>query len=169
MRSIYVALYEIVLCTVFYLPRVPFFSNLKKSFLSLVGAKIGKRPSIYPGAWIFPGKGLIAGDDIDIALGVIITTNGGVRIGNRVLIGYRAQIISANHKIPPMRDKIFDSGHEKKEVIIEDDVWIGANAIILPGVKIGQGAVVAAGSIVNKDVPAYSTVGGVPAKIIKQR
>jgi len=169
MKSIFVAAFEIILCSIFYLPRVLFFSNLKKMFLLLVGAKIGKRPSIYPGVWIFPGKGLEAGDDVDFALGVIITTNGGVKIGNRVLIGYRAQIISANHIIPQYPEKIFSAGHEKKGVVIGDDVWIGANSVILPGVTVGQGSVIAAGSIVTKDVQAYTIVGGIPAKLIKDR
>ena len=57
----------------------------------------------------------------------------------------------------------------QKEVIIGSDVWVGAKAIILPGVHIGKGAVIAAGAVVTKDVPAYTIVGGVPARVIKQR
>ena len=57
----------------------------------------------------------------------------------------------------------------KGNIVVEDDVWIGARAIIMSGVKIGQGAVVAAGAVVSKDVPPYAIVGGVPAKIIKYR
>jgi acetyltransferase-like isoleucine patch superfamily enzyme len=57
----------------------------------------------------------------------------------------------------------------KMEVVIEDDCWIAANAVILAGVRIGKGAVVAAGSVVNEDVPAYAVVAGVPARVIKSR
>ena len=64
---------------------------------------------------------------------------------------------------------IFTSGHQHKKVTIENDVWIGANCLILPGVTIGEGAVVAGGSVVTKDVPAYAIVGGTPAKIIRMR
>ncbi|PPI86014.1 acyltransferase [Marinobacter maroccanus] len=168
-RRILVALYEFLLVTVFNLPRVLFFSRLKALILSVVGAKIGARPVIYPNTWIFPGKGLVVGDDVDLALGVIITTNGGVLIGDRVLIGYRSQILSANHRIPEGKGQIFGSGHNYAEVNIGDDVWIGANVIVLPGVTIGEGAVIAAGSVVTGDVPAFCIAAGVPARVIKER
>lgn len=73
----------------------------------------------------------------------------------------------------PFKAKIINQGVKeagsKGDIIIEDDVWIGHGSIILSGVKIGQGAVIAAGSVVNKNIPAYAIVGGVPAKIIKYR
>jgi virginiamycin A acetyltransferase len=62
-----------------------------------------------------------------------------------------------------------DDVTSKGDVIIEEDVWIGSNSVILSGVNVGRGAVIAAGSIVNKDIPPYAIVGGVPAKIIKMR
>ena len=163
MKKIFVALYEILL------PRVLFFSELKVYILRLVGAKVGKRTTIYPSVWIFPGKGLECGNDVDFALGVIVTTNGGVTIGNRVLLGYRTQILSANHRIPEGKGRIFGAGHDQAPVSIGDDVWLGANSIVLPGVNIGEGAIVAAGSVVTKDVAAFTIVGGIPAKIIKNR
>ncbi len=169
MKKIAVAIYELLLSTVFNLPRVLFFSEIKAIILRRVGAKVGKRATIYPGVWVFPGKGLTVGDDVDLAFGVIITTNGGVEIGDRVLIGYRAQILSSNHKAPNNQERIFGAGHEFKPVTIHKDVWIGANAIILPGVSIGEGAVIAAGSVVTKDVPSFGVVAGVPAKLIKHR
>lgn len=109
------------------------------------------------------------GDEVNFAKDVIVTTGGGVKIGNRVLIGYRTQILSTNHNIPENKGKIFGSGHEKKKVIIQDDVWIGTSAIILPGINIGKGAIVAAGSVVTKDVVDYTIVGGNPARMIKKR
>ena len=72
----------------------------------------------------------------------------------------------------PFKAKILDAGNEafsKGDIVIEDDVWIGFRSTILSGVHIGQGAVVAAGSVVTKDVPPYAIVGGVPAKVIKYR
>lgn len=161
--------YEFCMTIVFSLPRYSFFNKIKRFFLSLNGAKIGNRTTFYPGVWIAPGRNLIVGDDVDFALDVLITTGGGVTIGNRVLIGYRTQILSTNHVIPDKSRRIFDSGHEKKPVLIDDDVWIGANCIILPGVTIGEGAVIAAGSIVTKSVNPFSIVAGVPAKVIKSR
>jgi acetyltransferase-like isoleucine patch superfamily enzyme len=136
------------------------------------GAKIGKRVIFYPGVWICSGKNLVIGDNVDLALDVIITSDGGVNIGDRTLVGYRTQILTSNHIIPPLENienRIFDSGHIRKPVFIASDVWIGANSIILPGVKIGTGAVIAAGSVVTNDVPSNAVVGGTPAKIIRYR
>ena len=133
-----------------------------------MGAKIGKRVIYYPGVWIEPGSNLIIGDDVDLAKDVIIISGGGVEIGNRVLIGYRTQILSTNHKIEG-KAKIFYSGHIKEKIIIEDDVWIGANCIITAGVRIGKGAVIGAGSVVTKDILPFTIVAGTPAKIIRKR
>lgn len=133
------------------------------------GAKFGKRVSIYPGVWISPGRNLVVGDDVDLAKDVLITTTGGVEIGDRTLIGYRTQILSSNHTIPPIGEPFPISGDEHKKVIIGKDVWIGANCVITPGVTIGEGAVVAAGAVVTKDVEPNAIVGGVPARLIKFR
>jgi acetyltransferase-like isoleucine patch superfamily enzyme len=169
-RDFLISSYEFISDIVFLLPRhkVP-FNLIKKYFLKLMGAKIGKWVTFYPGIRIgFPDK-LIIGDNVDLAWGVIITNKGGVEIGNRSLIGYRSQILSANHEIPSKRGRIFDAGHKPGKIIIEDDVWIGANCIITAGVVIGVGAVVAAGSVVTKNVEPYTIVAGIPAKVIKIR
>ena len=110
-----------------------------------------------------------SGDDVDFARGVLVATPGGVDIGDRVLLGYGCQIISGNHKIPDGRGRIFGSGYVRSPIVIKNDSWIGANSVILAGVTIGEGAIVAAGSIVNKDIPPYTIAGGVPAKVIKLR
>jgi acetyltransferase-like isoleucine patch superfamily enzyme len=153
----------------FSLPRFKIFNSLKSLFLKLFGAKIGKRVIFYPGVWICPPSNIVIGDDVDLAKDVIITTSGGVFIGDRTLVGYRTQILSANHTIPPIGQNLFMSGHDYREVHIANDVWIGANCIITPGVTIGEGAVIAAGCVVVKDVPPNAIVGGVPGKIIKFR
>jgi len=137
--------------------------------LRCVGASVGKRVVFYPGVWIVPGRKLILGDDVDLALDVLITTSGGVEIGDRTLVGYRTQILSSNHVIPPGKGNIFTAGHDKKAVTIGKDVWIGGNCLILPGITIGDGAVVAGGSVVTKDVEAFTIVAGVPAKLLKVR
>jgi len=163
--------YETVMSAVFALPRYPFCNSVKGRFLRCMGAKIGKRVVFYPGVWITlpPGSTLEIGDDVDLALGVMITAAGGVRIGERTLIGFRTHIHSANHVIPDDGSPIFYSGVEKEMVTIGKDVWIAANCTVLPGVTIGEGAVVAAGSVVTKDVEAYTVVGGVPAKLLRRR
>jgi len=169
MKNFLLVTFESVLKILFSLPRYRFINYIKSFPLKLMGAKIGKRVTFYPGVWIFPGINFIVGDDVDFALDVIVTTKGGVEIGNRVLIGYRSQILSANHCIPLDKSRVFNSGHTYSPVFIEDDVWIGARCVILPGVRIGEGAVIAAGSVVTKNVPPFAIVGGVPAKIIKSR
>jgi acetyltransferase-like isoleucine patch superfamily enzyme len=155
--------FEFIMCLLFWLPRFPIFCSLKAGLLRLMGAKIGKGVVIYPGVWIMNGRNFKVGEDVDFSYGVLITTSGGVTIGDRVLIGYRTQILSTNHTIPPIGERIPISGDSDGPVFIGDDVWIGANCIILPGVTIGEGAVVAAGSVVVKDVPANSVSAGVPA------
>lgn len=134
-----------------------------------MGAKIGKGVVIYPGVWIAPGRNLVIEDHVDLAKDVLITTSGGVEIGERTLIGYRTQIISSDHTIPPIGQPFPISGDNHKKIVIGEDVWIGGNCLITAGVTIGDGAVVAGGSVVTKDVPENAIVGGVPAKIIKMR
>lgn len=168
-RPFFVVSYEFLQTLLFSLPRYRTINWLKARFLGLMGAQIGRRPVFYPGVWIAPGRGLSAGDDVDFALGVLITTGGGVSIGSRVLIGYRTQILSTNHLIPDQPQRIFGNGHSRSPVNIGSDVWIGANCIILPGISIGEGAVVAAGSVVTKDVPPFAIVGGNPARLIRNR
>ena len=79
-----------------------------------------------------------------------------------------AAITALNHNFSDAEKRIDEQGVNTTPVVIEDDIWIGANAVILPGVTIGQHSVVAAGAIVTKDVPPHSLVAGVPAKVIRQ-
>lgn len=96
-------------------------------------------------------------------------------IGNYVMVAPYVMFITQNHDFSvvglPMRDTGYPIASDNcyKEIIVEDDVWIGSHAIILKGVTIHKGAVIAAGAIVTKDVPPYAIVGGIPAKIIKFR
>jgi maltose O-acetyltransferase len=96
-------------------------------------------------------------------------TDGEIVIGNFVLLGMHAKVVNSNHIFTDWKIPIALQGKSQAKIVIEDDVWIGINAIILPKVTIGRGAVVAAGAVVTKDVEPYAIVGGVPAKIIKYR
>ena len=169
MKSFLVISYEFVMGVIFSLPRYRWCIFLKERLLMMMGAKFGKGVVIYPGVWISPGRNLVVGDAVDLAKDVLITTSGGVSIGDRTLIGYRTQIISSNHSIPPIGQPFPISGDAHAPVTIGNDVWIGGNCIITPGVTVGDGAVVAGGSVVTKDVASNSIVGGVPAKLIKMR
>lgn len=94
----------------------------------------------------------------------------GVEMGNYVMIGPELLITGIDHRFDePGVAVIFSGRPAPQDCVIEDDVWIGARAILLKGVRIGRGAVVAAGAVVTKDVPPYTIVGGVPARPIRQR
>ena len=161
--------YETIMSVLFSLPRYAMFNYVKAQFLRLRGAKVGKNVIFYPGVWIESGRNLIVGDNVDFALDVFVGSDGGVTIGDRTLIGYRTQILSRNHEIPNKLGRIFDGGKVPRPVIIHNDVWTGANCIILPGVTVGEGSVVGAGSIVTKNVGPFSIVAGNPAKLIRYR
>ena len=101
-------------------------------------------------------------------VGLHCTVIGPVCIGNHVNLAQGITITALNHNFADSNRKIDEQGISTKPVVIGDDVWIGANAVILPGVTIGRHVVVAAGAVVTKDVPDYSLVAGVPAKEIKK-
>lgn len=169
-RDFIVSSFELISDLVFLLPRhkIP-FNIFKKLFLIAMGAKVGKWVTYYPGISIKTGRNLILGDYVDVSAGVRLETDGGLEIGERTLIGFGAMILTGNHEIPKDKMPIFYGRNMRKKVTIEKDVWIGGKSIILPGVNIGEGSIIAAGSVVTKDVPPFTIVAGVPAKIIKYR
>lgn len=101
-------------------------------------------------------------------IGIHCTVIGPVCIGSNVNLAQGITVTALNHNFEDTTKRIDEQGISTKPVVIGDDVWIGANAVILPGVTIGQHVVVAAGAVVTKDVPDYSLVAGVPAKEIKK-
>ena len=145
--------------------------------LSQQEIKLGNRVTIGKYAIIRPsniyggpiGEGLTMGDNSNIGPYNYIGCSGKITIGNNVMLAPRVSIYAENHVFDHPEILIRDQGVEKKEVIIEDDCWIAANSILLAGVTIGKGSVVAAGSVVTENVPPYSVVAGVPAKFIKSR
>jgi acetyltransferase-like isoleucine patch superfamily enzyme len=101
-------------------------------------------------------------------IGIHNTIIGPVCIGNHVNLAQGITVTALNHNFEDKTKRIDEQGITTKPVIIGDDVWIGANAVILPGVTIGKHCVVAAGAVVTKDVPDNTIVGGMPAKEIKK-
>ena len=101
-------------------------------------------------------------------IGLHNTIIGPVTIGSHVNLAQGITITALNHNFDDSEKRIDQQGISTKEVVLEDDIWVGANAVILSGVTIGKHAVVAAGAIVTKDVPPHSLVAGVPAKVIRQ-
>ena len=101
-------------------------------------------------------------------IGIHNTIIGPVTIGSHVNLAQGITVTALNHNFADKNKRIDEQGVSTKPVVIGDDVWIGANAVILPGVTIGKHAVVAAGAVVTTDVPENTVVGGVPAKVIKK-
>lgn len=115
------------------------------------------------------GEGLVIGDDVGISPNAFISVRGTVKIGSSTIFGPGVSLFSENHIFKDKDTPIYLQGASRKGIEIGEDCWIGANAVILDGVKIGKGAIVAAGATVNKDVDDYTIVGGVPAKVISKR
>ena len=109
---------------------------------------------------------VIIGDNTRI--GLHTTVIGPVEIGSNVNLAQGIVVTALNHNFTDCTKRIDEQGISTAKVTIGNDVWIGANATVLPGVTIGNHSVVAAGAVVTKDVPPYSLVGGVPAKILKK-
>ncbi len=115
------------------------------------------------------GEGLTIGNNVGISQNCFIQVRGKVEIGSNVMFGPNVSIFSENHGFADLIVPMINQPTIRGQVIIEDDVWLGTRAVILSGVRIGKGSIVAAGSVVNKDVPPYAIVAGVPAKIVKSR
>jgi galactoside O-acetyltransferase len=117
-----------------------------------------------------------SGGAIDIGSGTVFNSNvfvnaaegGRISIGKNVIVGPRTTMRASNHAYADKARLISEQGHMPGEIVIGDDVWIGAHALILPGARVGSGAVIAAGAVVVKEVPPYSLSGGIPAKVIRE-
>lgn len=137
----------------------------QEAIRALLGS-VGRNPNILPGFICDNGKNIHAGDNLIINYNVTILDVDEVRLGDYCMIGPGVLIATVNHPMTP-------SGRRKhlsliRPVTIGDDVWIGGHAVILPGVRIGNNCIVAAGAVVTKDVPDNTLVGGVPAKVIRR-
>jgi len=130
--------------------------------------EVGKEVNIERSVFFGQGKDIRIGDYSGIGLGARI--QGPLTLGSHVMMGPDVIIYTRGHEIKECTIPMIWQGETKaKPVLIEDDVWIGARVVILPGVKIGQGSVIGACALVTKDVPPYTIMGGVPAKIIGKR
>jgi len=115
-----------------------------------------------------PTSGIWIGANSLIGEYNVIRGQGGISIGDRVYTSPSVQILAVNHVYEDPRAPIIEQGITAEGITIEDDVWIGAGAIITDGVRIGRGAVVAAGAVVTHDVPAHTVVGGIPAQVLRE-
>jgi len=128
--------------------------------------KCGKNIIVERGAWF--GYDLEIGDYSGLGLNARLD-GPGIVIGNNVMMAPDVVIVTANHKHDDITVPMQSQGIDTAPVIIEDDVWIGTRAMILPGVRIGRSSVIGAGAVVAKDVPPFSIVVGNPARVVRKR
>lgn len=139
-------------------------NEIRALMTKLTGKEIDEYFAMFPPFYTDCGKNITIGKSVFINSGCSFQDQGGVTIGDDVLIGHNVVLATLNHGITPIERKDLHPSPIK----IEKNAWIGSNSTILPGVTIGANSVVAAGAVVNKDVPPNTIVGGVPAKVIKQ-
>ena len=138
-------------------------AQLRVLFSELTGRPVDESFGLFPPFYTDCGKNIHIGKNVFINMGCKFQDQGGIFIGDGALIGHNVVLATLNHAASPK-----DRGSMIPAPIrIGKNVWVGANAVILPGVTIGDGAIVAAGAVVNRDVPENTVVGGVPAKVIR--
>lgn len=152
------------------LPRLWLLDRYRAVLYRLAGVAVGRGSTIYGPLSVRPYGGcryVTIGRDtflnVDTAFTVVYDR---VRIGNRVQIGPRVAFETMGHGLTYLPGK--GRGRTSAPIVVEDEVWIGANAVILQGVTVGRGAVVAAGAVVVRDVAAWTLVGGVPARVLRE-
>ncbi len=138
--------------------------EVRQIFSKLIGKPVDESFGLFPPFCTDCGKNITVGKNVFINSGCRFQDQGGITIGDGTLIGHNVVLATLNHGIAP------DERHDlfPAPIHIGKNVWIGANATVLPGVTIGDNAVIAAGAVVTKDVPANVVVAGVPAKVIRK-
>ena len=134
-------------------------------------AKIGKGVKIWRDVWVDDYPKLTIGDEVTVGKSAMLLSSGGLTIGNRVMVAHGSQLVSAGHTIPDLdsEETMRHADILSAPIVLEDDVWIGAGAIVLPGVTVGEGAIVAAGAVVTRNVPPRTIVAGIPASVVRER
>ncbi|MDB4921115.1 DapH/DapD/GlmU-related protein [Mucilaginibacter sp.] len=150
--------------------------NVSINALSEDGISLGDNVSIArdsilfcTGVIAYRGKGITIGDRTGISARAYLAGQGGISIGNDVIMGPNVQIFSENHAFSDLDLTIKEQGVTKQAVAIGNNCWLGGGTTVLAGVTIGDGCVVAAGSVVTKSFPPNSVIAGVPAKLVKNR
>ena len=138
----------------------------RQNILQQMLGAIGKNSTIWPPFYCSYGKNTYLGDNVFLNYMCIILDNNEIRIGNHVMIGPAVQIYTAAHDL--LAETRIQGWEVAKPIEIEDNVWIGGGVIVLPGVRIGRNAVVGAGAVVSRSVPANTVVAGNPARVIRE-
>jgi len=137
-------------------------AEIRDLLSQVTGSAIDESVAVFTPLFINYGKNTRIGRNVFINFDCVFLDLGGITIEDNVLIAPKVSLLSEGHPVSPQSRHSLVPGH----IHIKKNAWIGAGATILPGVTIGENAVVAAGAVVSKDVPAGTVVGGVPAKII---
>lgn len=131
--------------------------------------KINGFPWVQARVTIIHSERIVAGSHLGINSGTYINAIGGIEFGNNVLIGSNVTISSGEHSIEGVSPTIFSRATIPRKISIQDDVWIGAGAVIMPGITLAKGSVIGANAVVTKDTEEYSVYVGVPAKKLRKR
>lgn len=137
--------------------------EMRERLSEIIGTQIDKSTTIFVPFHTNFGRHIRLGKNIFINHACSFLDLGGITIEDDVQIGPKVNLITENHPVDPSKRKYLDL----RSIHIKRNAWIGAGATILPGVTVGENSIVAAGAVVNKDVPANAIVGGIPAKIIR--
>jgi acetyltransferase-like isoleucine patch superfamily enzyme len=130
---------------------------------------LGTDAVLQDGLWITNPEKVSIGSHCNFGRRVFITGGGGVRIGDWVGLGPDVKIWSVNHRFADPDRPWLLQGWDLREVVIEDDVWLGANVFVMPGVTVGKGAIISAGTVVTKSVPPFAIVAGNPGRLVGWR
>lgn len=153
----------------FYIASKYFFARIRSTLYGLKPGNFKKHIFVMPHCAFENFRNMEIGEWVFINHNTTFSTPMGMKIGDYVMIGPYCLFASVHHKFDDWQKPMFLQKPEVRSIVIEDDVWIGANVTVLPGVTIGRGSIIAAGAVVTKDVEPYSIAGGVPAKLIKYR
>ena len=138
--------------------------ELRALLSELFGKQVPGSLTVFPPIRTDCGKNMHIGENVFINSNCEFQDQGGVFIGNNVLIGPNCVFATLNH----LEDPAKRAGMTPAPIVVEDDVWFGANVCVMPGITIGHGAIVGAGAVVTKDVPPMTIVGGIPAKVLRE-
>ena len=138
--------------------------EVRELLSELFGYQVPQSLRVFPPLYADFGKNISVGEGVFINACCHFQDHGGVTLGDGCQIGHNVVFATLNHELPPERRGVT----RPAPIVLGKKVWVGSNATILQGVTIGDNAVVAAGAVVTKDVPANTIVGGVPARVIKR-
>lgn len=146
-----------------------FGKSLRRLWLRRCARSFGNGSWVGQGTFITGVADLSIGERSSVARGCTLDARGGLVVGDDTMIGFECVFVTSTHNSSRLDVPMRQQGMYSAPIRIGDDVWIGARAIVLPGVSIGHGAIVGAGSVVTRDVPDFAAVAGVPARVLRDR